>query len=1679
MATEVHNLLVQQQNGQYTPTEEDNNLLKLLNNSRKQQDILPAVSATEEQSVNRFGPGFDKYLNHDYNIQETLGQEAAEVGYGNSRFDRGEFIPEMDLEHRRAIEQSGFNKILNGAMKGGVYALTTAVETTAGIIDGLLEGGYELGRQIATGDSISPTLIAGKGVNNWTARTMADIQKLSEEWFPNYRTNEEQTPEYQKEWWKHLGTANFIGDMFLKNLGFTVGAIGGGALWSKALNAGMKSLSAGQLMKGVTAAAEGDAEAKSLLKNLFTRMQTPESVSVIEEGLIPKVTSKAAKGLNKLNTKHELFGSVLAAMGEGTMEGVMAKNEFVEDYRNKLDQEFEAEYGSLPQRLADELADTDNVQMTLVRDESGKLVYVPQLNEDGQKILQARQQELMTKYNQQKAWLEEQGDRIAATTFAFNLPLLTLSNTVQFGRMLSGGFKTVRNNVAKVAGELAFREGEVAADYSRRIGNKALRIAGKSLKVGATEAAEEMSQGFFSSGAKNVADARMTSFNDSGYDRQALRDMGSWLSSFMEGGEEYLSDITNWQEGYLGLITGLLGVPGRRISKWNGGILGAVAEVNQEDELSQKAANVLNKEVNSERFKNTWMGAIRHKKYENDMVDAALNDDQNAWKTADDMQLVNDVIMFADAGRLDDLKSIVDYYASMTDEQAEEKGVVDAVTSPANVTEVSNNPSEAINKVREQANRVKETIQLYSDMYDAMTTLAPVNVSQEQIKEMVATSMNVKMFEKRFMTMLDEVLTGIEPYVKQVAAATEPKEGEDKSVAETRRAREIYDMLGETLTSIGTPALKSVGKLLDTVFTLDALDEAIKESGDEELRKKFEDMKTVANDRKAFVRKLFMLEKLEPGKYEATAENVDNVAKDIRAENAAETTKNLETYDAIRNQYLSTPVKDRDAFVELIRQKGNKHTSSAKFVKTYDTYQSFRQSLAEKHPEIVNKNAGTFSRVAEILLEDTFAKSDNEDELVNKLTNGAFSLEEVTNALQRKIEAGEIGEDEALPIMVGQQFKAAVNAIKDTALPFKDSWKNTSGRESLMPAEKTVEKPQDDNSNPPAATGPAPSPTQAEKNERKPEEKEREDKKPKPDDNAPELRERTDAAEARRDEYAAHVDTTPTEDESYRQDSKGSVKLGYYQQSIPEIALSLARRVRDLLSARKTASKKEMEIIDAQLNSLDLSDFVQFDEDGNVIGGETGYAETYKWLKDNGAFEYIATKLGKNDEVVFAILEDAPKFNGQEQIVVAAVKERNDRGEITSVQPLTILHSMDRSSTYMYLDELYDAIQEDRKRQPAAGELYVFGGLTNPKTSRVFDKRPGLMRYNEEGGKKRIDKIGSYDSDAPIIVLDENNQPVLLRGNIDLSKVFLPLIYEWSAPHNGRIYYLVDNGNDTYTPIFVDREEITSSALNNAVEGSFLSDVKKIVDKMDQLTKGVTPDNLDARNENLRKGLKQLGSLVNVDGISFEYQKIPAPDGGTTAQLHITWGENDGGDLSVLPGESVMKLFDLAYIPARLSPKEKWLASSRKNLSRIIEDGLLTSNAQELRQVGVNFLFDPWNPFTGKFERVLSDTEGAVRKQRVPETGQQNIANDAELGEPAVAQKAESPKTNVYSNPVVPAGSDIANLDSILGDSVDETNLDYAKLSEKTKNRLKELGVSEKTWNERGEAFRKHVLGCG
>ena len=72
-----------------------------------------------------------------------------------------------------------------------------------------------------------------------------------ETWLPNYYTEAEKN----NSWWQNAFTANFIGDHFLKNTGFMVGALFSGIATSGVLSKAMKLEQSRNIFKNMASAA--------------------------------------------------------------------------------------------------------------------------------------------------------------------------------------------------------------------------------------------------------------------------------------------------------------------------------------------------------------------------------------------------------------------------------------------------------------------------------------------------------------------------------------------------------------------------------------------------------------------------------------------------------------------------------------------------------------------------------------------------------------------------------------------------------------------------------------------------------------------------------------------------------------------------------------------------------------------------------------------------------------------------------------------------------------------------------------------------------------------------------------------------------------------------------------------------------------------------------------------------------------------------------------------------------------------------------------------------------------------------------------------------------------------------------------------------------------------------------
>ena len=223
---------------------------------------------------------------------------------------------ETDLEEKYAQQQSALDQWKNGALKFVGTATNSFLSGTAGTV-------YGLGAMVRDGRFSSL-------FDNEINRKLDDSYKALEDALPNYMTQKQTDANWYSP--DYLLTANFFSDGILKNLGYSLGTIGGGFAWSKALKAlgvTSKLVKAGQGLEALTTVEQSMSAVPRLQK--FAAF----------DGALNSVAQKYLKSpaASVLRNSDRIITSATGTFGEAGLEGLHNMNVFrenaIEEYRNK------------------------------------------------------------------------------------------------------------------------------------------------------------------------------------------------------------------------------------------------------------------------------------------------------------------------------------------------------------------------------------------------------------------------------------------------------------------------------------------------------------------------------------------------------------------------------------------------------------------------------------------------------------------------------------------------------------------------------------------------------------------------------------------------------------------------------------------------------------------------------------------------------------------------------------------------------------------------------------------------------------------------------------------------------------------------------------------------------------------------------------------------------------------------------------------------------------------------------------------------------------------------------------------------------------------------------------------------------------------------------------------------
>jgi hypothetical protein len=285
------------------------------------------------------------------------------------------FFPGMDNEEMYAQAQTGLEKAYNGVVKMTGTATATFLEGTAGLV-------YGIGKSIADQKFSS-------FYNNELTNSLNDWTHTLEDSYAHYKTERERNG----SWWEpsNLFTGNFLWDGIVKNLGYSLGAMGAGFAWGGALSA--IGLTGKIASTGAGMAARADA-------------------IISEASLLPEV-----ERLSSINSKLKaLLAESQASVGKGLM---------------KADQAIVATFGTVGEAGLEALNNSRDFRQNLIDNFISTHGYTP-----GQQDI---------------AKINSEAESVGNWSFALNSALLTATNYVQLPKIYSSSFKAEReilNNVA-------------------------------------------------------------------------------------------------------------------------------------------------------------------------------------------------------------------------------------------------------------------------------------------------------------------------------------------------------------------------------------------------------------------------------------------------------------------------------------------------------------------------------------------------------------------------------------------------------------------------------------------------------------------------------------------------------------------------------------------------------------------------------------------------------------------------------------------------------------------------------------------------------------------------------------------------------------------------------------------------------------------------------------------------------------------------------------------------------------------------------------------------------------------------------------------------------------------------------------------------------------------------------
>lgn len=1301
---------------------------------------------------------YDAKAHGEQMVQSSL--EGTTTPWGESMFDEPTATEAQfqELEDVRAENQPWYAQIGAGLAKGAILAGTTFLDGTVGLIFG-------------AGTAIGEDRWSGLWDNDFS-KAMQSVNDWSEQALPNYYTRAEQ----EQPWYENIFTANFLGDKFIKNLGFTVGAFYSGGVTA----AGLKATKLPQLI-----------------------------------GAIAK-SSKAPAIVNSA------VGATVSAVNEGRIEALNNSKDWFELHKAQLDDTYRNRVQAIQNRYED-------TKGTLVRTREGQMVDPAYI--EYQNAIKKEQES----YNAALGKLSEDRLKMGNADLLMNIPILIASNITQFDKLYANGFKTARK-----ATNIVGKAGEYTAGTTRLGASAAIT------KGALSEGNEEILQGAASRIAGNYYSTDVNNFYKSKTDPEAAQETLSWTKSFAEGINETVNDGSAWEEFFIGSLTGALGMPRFRGVRSESGSLqspitiegGAINEwrdYNEKIARENEIANYMNSRINSPEFKNYYQGLIRHNKYQNDMNKAAEEGDEFNFKNAEHAQLVSDIAMFDNAGKMEDLTTLIDAAFDTSDENL--ASIVENTTTTLEdgskvgpFVDKNGNPmyatpegkQEMIEKLQQNHDEMTNTINNYLKIKDELDIKTGQQLSDDQLEELTWMKSQIGNWTERATAMSGEVKSAIGSVLGNLdsflrfneqirdfegqthADLTDRYRQADENVRAIQGAINTLNLVRSQDDKTLAYTLATNPKFVDgLVKEINEVDETVLSADEkEDITTKLNDIVKLGNASKTYNAKL--KEYLEnPQKQaedharadeQAAQQETKKKSDDLKVSlNAAQ---NLQEFRTILDS--QDDIENRDRTLKALEDEGSEMAKNYRETSQYNN--EVRRVLNESDAEPQVKQD------AMKLLQDQFSNSENLEQLANP--NSIYINNE--NAFDEDSE----GDAE----LSATRFQEAQYALQNAMSKVNNDnrFKDRFSPEYKKPIEKREGTVRGDDRTATGDSGTSTTPTVTSSE----------------DLPTTELPVGNVTAEMVNEENKKANERVETPQRPSRDTSNQ-----FYRPAIPELHIE--------------ASKE--------------GDFRPFDIVVSEREKNVDFSGIYGYLRDQGAFRYVNEgNLKAGDELGFMI---DPDYN---ENTIFIVDKRNNQ----------VVGSLDESD---YSVSRYEGLKglEEKIRGEYANRQNKTGKFIATPVTKVSKVMVGRIPYgNTERSLSEIPNVSSTDR-KPIFGIIKNGV-LTTNGKIDDSLIIKPMDM---SQKEGRLYLLIPNGAGKYSPAAVRVKHFNNEEFNlndSSVSSSPVGeDIKNAITKLSTAT---SQDDVSAAMQDLAQDLYMQDIMVTWfsskagDGIVIS-KKVRKPDG--------------------------------------------------------------------------------------------------------------------------------------------------------------------------------------------------------